>query len=56
MLSLLEVLAGLAMVYLGLSGMRKHSLSGLVAGIVSIVGLLMAVHGTLIFNVPQFFK
>ncbi len=56
MSSLIESIAGLVFVYLGLSAMRRQSILGFFGGLLSIVGLLMAVHGTLIFNVPNFFK
>lgn len=56
MLSLLEVIAGFVLVYFGLSSVRREAILGFLAGVVSIAGLLMIIHGTLIFNVPDFFE
>jgi len=56
MLSLLELMVGLVLVYLGLSAMQRRSISAFFGSLLSIAGLLMVLHGTLIFNVPDFFK
>jgi hypothetical protein len=57
MVNLVECIIGVALIYLGLSrfapaGQKKGFLFGLVA----IAGLILVVHGILLFLVPDFFK
>jgi ABC-type Fe3+ transport system permease subunit len=57
MIRLVEVVLGLVLIYVGLerfSGADK--IQGLAFGGLAIAGLILAVHGILLFNVPDFFK
>jgi hypothetical protein len=57
MLRILEVLIGIALIYVSLDRLRASDrLMSALYGIVAIVGLILAVHGILLFNVPEFFK
>jgi len=57
MLNLIEMLAGLGLIYLGLSRLGPAGKSrGVLYGLVAIAGLVLAVHGLLLYLVPGFFK
>jgi hypothetical protein len=57
MLRLLEMVVGLALIYLGLFRFdRMERLKGLLFGLVALAGLILAVHGILLYLVPDFFK
>ena len=56
MLKIVEVLIGIALIYGGLDNLRAADrLMSVLYGIVAVVGLILAVHGILLFNVPDFF-
>jgi hypothetical protein len=57
MIRLVEVILGLVLIYVGLdrfSGAGR--LMGLIFGVVAVLGLILAVHGILLFSVPDFFE
>jgi hypothetical protein len=57
MIRLVELVLGLALVYVGLDRFAvADRLMGLVYGALAIAGLILAVHGILLFSVPDFFK
>ncbi len=56
MFYVLEILLGLVLSYVGLHGVSGASgLKSVGYGLVAIVGLMLAVHGVLLLNVPDFF-
>ncbi len=56
MFHILEILLGVVLSYLGLQGLSGTSgLKSLGYGLVAIVGLVLAMHGILLLNVPDFF-
>jgi hypothetical protein len=56
MFHVLEILLGLVLSYVGLQGISDSSgVKSLGYGLVAIAGLALAVHGILLFNVPDFF-
>lgn len=57
MLRLLEVVIGIGLIYLGLERFgRERRLRGALFGLAAIAGLILAVHGILLYLVPDFFK
>ena len=57
MIRLVEVILGLALIYVGLDRFAvANRIMGLVFGALAIVGLVLLVHGILLFNVPDFFE
>jgi hypothetical protein len=57
MIRLVEVILGLVLIYVGLDRFTgADRLKGLVYGALAILGLILAVHGILLFNVPDFFE
>jgi hypothetical protein len=56
MFYILEILLGIVLSYVGLQGISDaKGLKSVGYGLVAIVGLMLAVHGILLFNVPDFF-
>ena len=57
MIRLVEIVLGVALIY---GGLEKFSgadqIRGVVYGFVAIVGLVMIVHGLLLYSVPDFFE
>ena len=57
MLRLLELALGIVLVYFGLSRFsRAKQARGVLYGLVAIVGLVLVIHGILLYIVPDFFK
>ena len=57
MVRLVEIFFGLALIYLGLERFSSAGqIKGVIFGFVAIVGLILAVHGILLYNVPDFFE
>lgn len=57
MFHLIEAVIGVALIYLGLSKFGPaDQKKGFLFGIVAVVGLILTVHGILLFLVPDFFK
>ena len=57
MIRLVEIVLGLALIYMGLEKFSgAGQVRGLIYGLVAIVGLILAVHGILLYNVPDFFE
>ena len=57
MIRLVEVVFGLILIYVGLDRFSvADRIRGLAFGGLAIAGLILAVHGILLFNVPGFFK
>ena len=57
MLRLAEVVLGLVLIYVGLDRFAgADRLKSLVYGGLAILGLILAVHGILLFSVPDFFE
>jgi hypothetical protein len=56
MFKLVEILIGLILIYVGLERLSNSGrLLSVIFGMVAVLGLVMAVHGILLFNVPDFF-
>jgi hypothetical protein len=56
MFYVLEILLGIVLSYVGLHGVSTTAgIKSVGYGLVAIVGLALAVHGILLFNVPGFF-
>ncbi|HVP58566.1 MAG TPA: hypothetical protein VMU02_10750 [bacterium] len=57
MFHVIEAVIGVALIYLGLSkfGPADQKM-GFLFGMVAVLGLILAVHGILLFLVPGFFK
>lgn len=56
MFNILEILLGVVLSYVGLQGVSTATgLKSVGYGLVAVVGLMLAVHGMLLFNVPDFF-
>jgi len=56
MLHILEMIAGLVLMYTGLSSLEKASgFNSLGLGLIAIGGLVLLLHGVLLYNVPDFF-
>ena len=57
MFYVLEILLGVVLSYVGLHGVSDASgLRSVGYGLVAIVGLMLAIHGMLLFSVPDFFS
>jgi len=57
MIRLVEVILGLVLIYIGLDRFAGADRAmGVVYGVLAIVGLVLTVHGILLFNVPDFFE
>jgi hypothetical protein len=57
MLNLVEMVVGLGLIYFGLSRFGGASQGrGVLYALVALAGLVLAVHGLLIYQVPDFFK
>jgi hypothetical protein len=57
MIRLVEMIFGLVLIYVGLDRFGgADRVMGLVYGALAIAGLILAVHGVLMFNVPDFFE
>jgi hypothetical protein len=57
MFHLIECVIGVALIYFGLSRFAPAGQGkGFLFGLVAIAGLLLTVHGILLFLVPNFFK
>jgi hypothetical protein len=57
MFHLIEAVVGVVLIYLGLSRFGPADQKrGFLFGVVAVVGLILAVHGILLFLVPDFFK
>jgi hypothetical protein len=57
MLHLIETLIGVAVIYFGLSRFGPaDQKKGFFYGVVAVVGLIVTVHGILLFLVPDFFS
>lgn len=57
MIRLVEIILGLVLIYVGLdrfAGAKRAM--GLVFGALAIVGLILVVHGILLYSVPDFFE
>jgi hypothetical protein len=52
----LEIIIGVGLVYFGLDRLSvSDQVRGLIFGLIATAGLVLAVHGVLVFNVPRFF-
>jgi hypothetical protein len=57
MLKLVEIIVGVVLIYFGLHKLSKaDQVMSLVFGIIAIVGLVLMVHGILLYSVPDFFS
>jgi multisubunit Na+/H+ antiporter MnhB subunit len=57
MIRMLEVVLGLILIYLGLNRFSAADrIKGLAFAGLAIAGLILAIHGILLYNVPGFFK
>jgi hypothetical protein len=57
MLNLVELIVGLALIYFGLDRFaREKEPRWFLFGLLAIGGLVLAVHGVLLYAVPDFFK
>ena len=57
MLRLVEVVVGIGLIYLGLLRFgRESQLKGALYGLAAIAGLVLLVHGILLYLVTDFFK
>jgi hypothetical protein len=57
MVRLVEVILGLVLIYAGLDRFTgTDKVRALVYGGLAVLGLILAVHGILLFNVPDFFE
>jgi Co/Zn/Cd efflux system component len=53
---IVEVIIGVVLIYAGLDRFSTaDQIKGVLYGVISIAGLVLAVHGILLFNVPGFF-
>jgi len=56
MLRILEIVIGIALVYISLDRLTvSERLMSVLYGLVAVAGLILAVHGILLFTVPEFF-
>ncbi len=56
MLHILELILGFVLIYTGMSSLGKSSgFASLGYGLLAIGGLLLVIHGILLYNVPDFF-
>jgi hypothetical protein len=57
MLKLVEIIIGLVLIYFGLDRLSNSGrIMSVLFGLVALVGLVLAVHGILLYNVPDFFR
>jgi hypothetical protein len=57
MIRLVEVILGLVLIYVGLDRFAgADRIKGLLYGGLAIAGLILAIHGILLYNVPDFFE
>jgi hypothetical protein len=57
MLRILEIVIGIALIYISLDRLTvSERLMSVLYGVVAVAGLILAVHGILLFTVPEFFK
>jgi len=57
MIRFVEVIVGLALIYFALNRFgRERQMRGFLYGLVAIAGLVLVVHGILLYLVPNFFK
>ena len=57
MFHLIEAIVGVALIYFGFSRFAPaDQKKGFLFGVVAVVGLILMVHGILLFLVPGFFK
>jgi hypothetical protein len=57
MLNLVEMIAGLALIYFGLDRFaRENEARWFLFGLLALGGLVLTVHGVLLYMVPDFFK
>jgi hypothetical protein len=57
MFKLLEVIIGIVLIYVGLDRVSDDNrVMSILFGVVALVGLVLTVHGILLYNVPDFFK
>ena len=57
MIRLVEMILGLVLIYVGLDRFAgADRLKGLIYGGLAILGLILAVHGILLYDVPDFFE
>jgi hypothetical protein len=57
MIRLVEVVLGLILIYVGLDRFSgADRIKGLVFGGLAVAGLILAIHGILVYNVPDFFE
>ena len=57
MIRLVEVILGLVLIYIGLDRFAgADRVMGVVYGVLAVAGLVLAVHGILLLNVPDFFE
>jgi len=57
MVRLLEMIIGLVLVYWGLDRFgRERQMRGFFYGLIALAGLVLVVHGILLYLVPNFFK
>jgi Co/Zn/Cd efflux system component len=56
MLRLLEIVLGIVLIYVGIDRLSTgEQVKALLYGAVAVAGLVLAVHGILLFTVPDFF-
>ena len=56
MFRLVEVIIGVVLIFIGLDRFSVGGqIRGLLFGLIAIVGLILVVHGILLYNVPDFF-
>lgn len=56
MVRLLEIVLGIVLIYIGIDRLSTgEQVKGLLYGVAAIAGLILAVHGILLFTVPDFF-
>ena len=54
---MVEVILGLVLIYIGLDRFAgADRVMGVVYGVLAVAGLVLAVHGILLLNVPDFFE
>jgi hypothetical protein len=57
MVRLAELILGLVLIYVGLDRFAgADRVKGLIFGALAVVGLILAIHGILLYTVPDFFE
>lgn len=57
MVHILEIIVGIVLIYTGLSSLSKSSgLVSIAYGLLATAGLILVIHGVLLYNVPEFFR